>query len=435
MTRFAALALALLPATALAQPVNLAEKVAAGDRAKYTLGLELKGELFFVQDGKKESLPLEAKARIVFAERVLAVADGLPYATARHYAEAGATAVVGADRGTRALPTDRRLVVARRGADGLLCFSPAGPLTRDELDLVAEHFNPQCLAGLLPGKVANVGDTWTVGPAAAEAACLFDALVKAQLTGKLTAVKDGVATFTIEGTAEGVENGARATATVTATGTFDVAAGRVTELKWTQKDEREQGPVSPASKIEATATLTRESLLELPKELADAALAKVPAGAVPAALTHLRHADPRGRYEIVHPRDWHATGETGEHLVLRLIDRGEFVAQATVTAWRKAEPGKHTPADEFKKAVAEAPGWKPEKVLAEGELPAGEGRWLYRVAAEGKMESQPAVQTFYLLAGPQGHQVAVTVTVPPDKQKAVGTRDADFVRGIEFGRK
>jgi hypothetical protein len=431
-------ALTLLATPAFAQPVNLSEKVAADDRAKLTLDLDLKGELIFATDAKeekKESLPLRAQARHVFAERVLTVADGLSYSSARLYAEASATAAVGGERTARALSAERRLIVARRAPDGLLCFAPTGPLSREELDLVTEHFNPQCLAGLLPGKIVNVGDTWSIGPAAAETACLFDALIKAQITGKLTAVKDGVATFAVEGSAEGIESGGKASVTVSATGTFDVAAGRITELKWTQKDEREQGPVSPASKIEATIVLKREALAELPKELSDDALAKVPARAVPAAMTDVRYADPAGRYAIVHSRDWHVTGQTDTHLVLRLLDRGEFLSQVTVTTWRKAEPGKHTSADEFKKALAEVPGWKQEKVLAEGEVPAGEGRWLYRVTAEGKADSQPVVQTFYLLAGPRGDQVAVTVTTAPDKVKGLGTRDADFVKAIEFGKK
>jgi hypothetical protein len=436
MTRSAAfIALLLLAAPASAQPVNLTEKVAVGDRARYTVELDLKGELILVQEGQKESIPLTAKARHAFAERVLAVADGLAHSTARHYAEAGASAVVGNEKSDRALPADRRLIVARRNPDGLLCFAPAGPLARDDLDLVTQHFNPQCLAGLLPGKVTNVGDTWTVTDSAAQAACLFDAVVKAQLTGKLTAVKDGTATFTVEGTAEGVESGAKITLTVTATGTFDATAGRVTALSWKQKDEREQGPVSPASKVEATISLKREALAELPKELADEALAKVPEGDVPAAMTNVRYADPRGRYAIVHARDWHVTGQTDSHLVLRLIDRGEFVAQATVSAWQKAEPGKHMSADDFKKAVADAPGWKQEKVLADGEVPAGAGRWLYRLTAEGKMHSRPAVQTFYLLAGPRGDQVAVTVATGPEKLRALGTRDAALVQAIEFPKK
>ena len=74
MTRSAAIiALILVAGPASAQPVNLAEKVAAGDRAKFTIELDLKGEMILVQDGQKESIPLTAKARHAFAERVLAV--------------------------------------------------------------------------------------------------------------------------------------------------------------------------------------------------------------------------------------------------------------------------------------------------------------------------------------------------------------------------
>jgi hypothetical protein len=152
-------------------------------------------------------------------------------------------------------------------------------------------------------------------------------------------------------------------------------------------------------------------------------------------LAGLRHSDPKGRYSLVHPRDWHVTGQTDSHLVLRLLDRGEFAAQATISVWRKVEPGQHTPAEEFKRAVANAPGWTTTRVIADGEVPAGAGRWLYRLTAEGKMDEVPVVQTFYLLAGPQGNQVAVTLAVKPEKVKGLGTRDLDLVNAIEFGKK
>jgi hypothetical protein len=411
--------------------VNLAEVPAAGDCFRYGVELDLAGKMFVTQDGAKQTISLAAKARHVFGERTLATADGLPARSARYYEEAVASTVVDVDKVNRELPGDRRLIVAQRSSEGPLCFNPAGPLTRDELDLVTEHFNPQCLAGLLPGKAVNVGDTWTVAPAAAQAASQVDGLIKNGLTGKLTAAADGKATFTIEGTVEGIEHGAKVVLTVAATGTFDTTAKRITALTWKQKDDREQGPVAPASQVEATVVLTR-SALAAPKELADGALANVPKGAVPAALTDLRHADPKGRYSLVYPRDWHVTGQTDQHLILRLLDRGEFVAQATVVAWKKAEPGKHTTTDDFKRAVNNTPGWTASRVVEDLETTAPDGRWLYRVVAEGKMDDLAVVQGFYLVAGPQGDQAAVTVAMKPDKVKAVGTRDRELVQAIAF---
>ncbi len=412
--------------------VTLAEAPAAGDGARYTVELDLTGKLIVTQEGAKEAIPLAAKARHVFSERTLTATDGLPARSARHYDSAAASAVVGGEKSDRALPADRALVVALRNSDGPFCFSPAGPLTRDELDLVTEHFNPQCLAGLLPGKAVNVGDTWAVGPAAAQTACLFDGLVKNNLVGKLTAAANGQATFTIEGTAEGIENGAKVTLAVTATGTFDTAKKCVTALTWKQKDDRELGPVAPASQVEATVVLKREPLAQLPKELTDAALANVPKGDVPAGMTLLRHTDPKGRYSLVHPRDWHITGQTELHLILRLLDKGEFIAQATVVAWKKVDAGKHTPADEFKRAVGGAPGWTVSRVLEDAEVASPDGRWLYRIVAEGKMDELPVVQSFNLIAGAQGDQAAVTFAMKPDKVKAVGARDRELVNAVTF---
>ncbi|MDB5313262.1 MAG: hypothetical protein JWO38_7464 [Gemmataceae bacterium] len=433
--RAALLALLLVSSPAFAQPVNLTETPMVGDCSRYTVELTVTGHLIVTQEGAKQQIKLDAKARHRFAERALAVADGLPSRSARYYDEAATSAVVGGDKVDHALPADRRLIIAHRNPDGPFCFSPAGPVTRDELDLVTEHFDPRCLAGLLPGKMVAVGDTWAVTNPAAQTAGLFDGLVKNQLTGKLVGVKDGVATFTVTGTAEGIEHGAKVGMTVSATGQFHLASMRVVEIAWKQSDDRDQGPVSPASKLEAVVTVRRELLPQLPKELAEPALAGVPGADPPALLTHLRHADPKGRYQLVYPRDWHVTGQTDTHLVFRLVDRGEFVAQATVTVWKKAEPGKHVPADEFKKAVAESPGWVAVRVLEEGEIPTDGGRWLYRLTAEGKMEDLPVVQSFHLLAGPQGDQVVVTVAMKPEKLKAVGTRDVGLVNAIEFGAK
>ncbi|MBN9117922.1 MAG: hypothetical protein J0I06_01940 [Planctomycetes bacterium] len=428
-------ALVALSPLASAQPVALSEPPASGECFRYSVELDLAGKMFITQENAKQTVRLEAKARHVFGERTLTVADGLPARSARHYEDAVASAAVDVEKLSRALPADRRLIVAVRSSEGPFCFSPAGPLTRDELDLVTEHFNPQCLAGLLPGKAVSVGDTWPIGPVAAQAACQFDGLVKHTLTGKLTSVADGKARFTVEGAAEGIEHGAKVSLAITATGVFDLTAKRIVELSWKQKDDRDQGPVAPASQVDATVTLKRVPLAETPKELADAALAAVPRGDVPSTMTLLRHADPKGNYSLVYARDWHVTGQTDQHLVLRLLDKGEFVAQATVALWKKTEPGKHTPADEFKKAVASAPGWTATRVLEDQETTTTDGRWLYRIVAEGKMEELPVVQGFHLLAGAGGDQVAVTFAMKPEKVKAVGPRDKELVNAIAFSAK
>lgn len=423
----AVLLAALTAGPAHAQPVNLADASKPGDYFRCDLSLTVDGKLKVERDGKPDAIPLKARAAHVFVERV----EG-PGRALRYYFTAVSESEVGFDRTRHELAADRRLIVARDTADGPRHFSPDGPLTREELELVAEHFDTLAVAGLLPGRDVKSGDSWAVDPETVRRACQFEAVIKSDLTGKFVEAKDGVALLAVAGTAEGVEAGAKATVTVSATGKYDLAAKRLTELTWEQTDDREQGPASPASEVKATLVLKRSAVAE-PKELTATVRARVPAdGAAADALTRLRYSDPDGRFRFEYARDWKVVGRTRDHLVLRLVEHGEFTAQATFAVWKKADPGKHSNEEEFKKALGQLPGWEPEEVLADGSVPADAGRWLYRVTARGKQDGLPVVQAFYLLAGPGGDQVAVTVLARAEKAGTVGTRDLALVKAIEF---
>ncbi len=423
---------AFVTATGFGQ-VNLTEEAKVGDLFRVEVTLTLQGNLKVERNGKPEALPMNATAAHAFVERVEAVDARGPTLAVRHYETAKSAGDSAGERTQRDLGADRRLVVSQRAAAGVLHFSPDGPLSREELELVGEHFDPAALAGLLPRKVVQLNDTWAVAPDAAQRACQLEGLIKSDLVGKVTAVTPEAVTFSISGTAEGIDNGAQAKLTVAAVGTFDVAAKRVTALKWEQADERAQGAASPASEVKATIALTRKPLAEEPKVLDIAARAKVPAdGKTTGLMTMLRYADPEGRFQFVYPRDWHVVGRTKDHLVLRLLDRGEFTAQATLTAMKKLDAGAALPIDEFKKLIAAVPGWIPEAITEDGVVPTDAGSRLYRLTAQGKQDGVAVQQTFYHLAGARGEQVAVTVLARADKVAKVGTRDLSLVNAVEF---
>lgn len=427
------LALVLAPPFASAQqPTTLAESVKPGDCFRIDIALAVDGKLKFERDGRLESLPLKASAAQSLLERVDAPdANGGIGKTVRHYLEAGSESVVGPDRDKKTLGADRRQIVAKRTSDGTIHYSPDGALTREELEIVAEHFDTLAIPALLPGKAVNPGDTWPITNEAAQHACLFDGLVKHDLVGKFVGVKDGIAEFTIAGTAEGTEEGALAKLAINATGKFDVAAKRVTMLTWEQHDERAQGPANPATDVKAVVTIKRSPLAEEPKELSDEARAKVPADdKFTPEMARLRYADPTGRYSFGYDRGWHVVGRTKDHLVIRLVDKGAFVAQATVTAWAKADPGKHSAPADFKAVTAKMPGWEPAEVLADGEVALDGNRWGYRLAARGKQDNIDVVQSFYLIAGPGGDQIAITVLAKSDVIEKLGDRDLNLVKSF-----
>ncbi|QEL17997.1 hypothetical protein [Limnoglobus roseus] len=415
--------------------VHLGENPKVGDTFLCDLQLTVSGKLKVERDGKPDTIPLEAKAKHQLLERVEAVTDGGIQKAVRHYREAGSDRVTGVDRGKQLLADDRRGIVVQRTATGPVHYSPAGPLTRDDLELVSEHFETLAIPGLLPNKPVKVGESWAVSNDTAQAVCLFDGLVKNDLVGKFTGVKDGNALFTIEGKAEGIEQGAKVKLTVAAQGTFDTAKHVVVAIRWEQTDERDQGPVSPALEAKATIVLTRTAQAVDSKELAEVH-AKLPAdGKVPEVLTQLRHAD--AAYEMLYPRDWYIVVKNDKHLVLRLLNRGEFLAQATIATWKPSAANADAKAalTEFVDATKKQPGWEPEKVLENGLLQAEMGRQLYRLSASGKQDGLDVVQSFYLLTGPAGQHVAVANVCGSANLTKVGTQDVALVTAIDFPAK
>jgi hypothetical protein len=424
------LALALAAEPAAAQTIPLAEAVQPGDCFHIQLAMQLKGQMRVQKDGDPASLPLEASATHDFSERVLAVGKGgVIDRAARVYETARASILVNGDRLERSLRAERRLLAAQRTREGVLVYAPNGALLREEMELASEHLDTLSLPGLLPGGEVAVGATWKPADVAVQGLCGFEGLTGHTLQGKLDAVQDGVAVFSVAGTAGGIDGGALVKLTITASGRFDLKAKRIVALEWKQKDERGQGPVSPATNVETSWKVTRQ-VVPQPAALSDVALVGVPDKDVPESLLRLEYREPKGRFGLLLAREWQTVAQTAEHLVLRLMDRGDFVAQATLTTWTPAGKGKHLSPDEFKKAMGNTPGWEPDRELQAGEVPS-DGRWVYRLSVLGKLEGVEVLQNFYLIAAPEGEQVVVAVTLAPKQAEKLGARDLALVAGLE----
>ena len=415
------LVLALSPTLAFGQPHSLVEKSAPGDCVHMTLKANVVGKLRLTREGKPAEVPIASSSVHDFDEKSLPIANDI-----RPVVRIYRTASAGDERSRRELRADRRVVVVTRSREGLRAFSPTGPFTRSELEVVAEHFDVSALPNILPAKAVAVGETWKLDPATVQALCLFDGLTSSDMTATLKAVSKGAAIIGIAGRAAGVENGATVAVEVMAEARFDTTQARVVGLTWNQKDVRGQGPVTPASDLTMSLTLTREPLAAEPKELAGVSAEP------PAHAGRLEQVDAQGRYALYYGREWHVVGATDRHLVLRLMDHGEFVAQATVIPWKKLAPGQKGDSDEFRKAVAESPGWTPDKTVEAGEVAGVEGHRTYRVTAPGDLEGVKVLQRFYLVTGSAGDQCVVTLTMKPGNEAKLADRDSGLVNGLRF---
>ncbi len=424
----------LVAVPAQAKDYPLAEGLKPGDCSRFRLTMKLAGQMRFQRDGKKIPVELSAAAAHDFPERTLAVnKSGTIDKVARFYEKASATITVGKERTERTLRPERRLVVAQRCKEVPLVYCPVGPLFRQELELTSEHFDTLHLSGLLPGKAVSVGATWKVSNAVAQALCNFEGLAEQDLICKLEQADDKIAHVSVKGTATGIDVGAQVKMTVDAVYHFDLSAARLVWLEWKQKDEREQGPASPATTVETTTTLTRTPVAK-PASLSDGALLAVPQGEdVPAQMLQLDYQDDKGRFNLLYGRDWHLVSRSEEHVVMRLMDRGDFVAQVTISPWAPAPKGKsHLSAEEFKRAMNDTAGWQPEGEIQAGEVPTEKGRWVYRLSEAGRLDGLEVVQTFYVVAHEDGRQVVLAFTMTPKQAERIGTRDLSLVGSLDF---
>jgi hypothetical protein len=269
------------------------------------------------------------------------------------------------------------------------------------------------------------------------ALCDVDALVGGNLTGKLSKVQGDVAEGTVEGIVKGIGMGAQVTMEIKARFAFELKEKRIIALEWQQHDERLQGPVNPALVADVTYRLKRTPILE-PNELSEIALVR--ALSVPAEkMSAIVYRDSKGRFELQHGRHWHFVGQEEKHVVFRLLsERGDFVAQMTLTPYTREAPGKMMDIDEFVHLMAEAPGWEQEDALLEKNAKvdvSGDSPFkVYRVGATGKLAGVPAIQYFHLLTGLGGEQLIVTFTMDPKQAPNLSPHDLTVLRGITFPR-
>ncbi len=424
--------LAIPNSLAKAETVLLAED---SDRVRIfdeSIQLSLSGQITVDRDGKEDKLPLEAKARHNYTERLSPT--GRP-AAMRIYREAVSVSAVSGEQVTKKLAKERCGIFVVSSPAGTDHFSLHSPLTRDEYELISEHFDTRFISDFLPGKEQSIGDSWAIPSQVAQAICHFDGIVKHDLKATLVALQGGMAEITIAGTADGVEHGSVVNVSVSARMTFDTAKRAITKIEWTQSDSRKQGPISPTMEAKVTISVTRTPVKEPSKELAELEANWPKDGKVPELMTQLRLAH-KGGYEFVHPRDWHVVVNDDKHLVMRLLQRGEYLAQATFALWKPsaAAADRKAAIAEFVEATKKQPGWQPVKVQENGFLPGEAGRERYRISAIGKQDEQDVIQTFYLIPGADQYLAVATICNTGMIEK-VGTKDAALVSAIEWSNK
>src|SRR5262249_33998044 len=129
---------------------------------------------------------------------------------------------------------------------------------------------------------------------------------------------------------------------------------------------------------------------------------------------------------------WQIRSQTDNLGVLRLLDRGELVAQLNVTPWESAKAGEHIRPEELRRHVEQTKDFTVDEFLQTGEVPSQGKNWVYRMSVVGQARGIRTMQNYFAIASPTGEQVILTFTTEVAQASKLGERDLEIVGTLGF---
>lgn len=390
--------------------------------------LEAVGDLRFKEKEKIQTLPTSVAARQTYDEK--RVTGNSAGSTVRLYVGAEANLQVDKTPSKITLRGDRNLIVSQPTDAQPQLFSAIGPLSADELDLLQVPFNSGLVDLLLPRKTTAVGESWKHDDSLMSALLNLDAVSQSDVSSTLAAVDEKAARIEFKGSAQGALGGVATEFEIEGRYKFDLAAKRVVWLAVVLKEQRSIGHVEPG----ITATSRVQMVLSpttLPAPLTDGALAEFDLEAKPEYL-QIEFASSPGRYSLKHERRWHMMTDAREVLSLRMVDRGDLVAQCNVRAVAAADAERRPTLAQFQADIRRSIDKNFRQFARVSESENSLGYTVFRAEAIGDVQDLEIHWLYYLVQDRAGHQVVFAFTCEQPMLERLGELDQEIVNSVRF---
>ena len=309
--------------------VNLAESFKPGHAYQVNVQVKMSGKLAVPSEkGKPPQLvPVEGSSRLTYDERMLEPDEPGAQKAVRAYREVEFKRVVGTniqDAGIR--PSVRRMVVIRTG-ERRAPFSPDGPLTWGEIDVVrTDVFNPATIPGLLPNGPVKPGQTWKATAATVAELTDMEKVEEGGLTvefvGLTTLVGKPMAKLRISGTVRGINEDGPNRQKLEGTAYFNLDAQIVTYLSIKGTHELLDGATGQAvGAIDGQFIMTRFPVAKLPADLSEESLRGLSLKP-DAENTQLLYDDSNLGVRFLYPRGWRVGAVQGKQVTLDHVRLG-----------------------------------------------------------------------------------------------------------------
>ncbi len=416
--------------------IQLREEFRAGEMSVARLQFKAEGDLLIAQsDNKDKPQSFSAQGTFVYEEKFLnsgTTEASVAGKSLRYYSSSSLESIFEGRKTVRELREAVRLMVCEVRNGKPFVFSPLSPLTVEEYELVEADatLDGLVLGGFLPLEPVAVGATWKPTESAVSAIFNITHVFKNELMAELKSVDEATAKISLTGHVAGLSSGTECERTVSGEITFDRRRSLITQVTLAHREERKPGPLGLALQAKATFSFNRDFDTPIAR-FHEKELENVPVTANPATEL-LAYSQPDGRYRIHFQRGWFVARSNPQAAVLRLLDDGIFVSECHILAAPTVAAGTHIQPEEFRTQVQQALGKQFQQFIQEGEVPAPQGHWFYRLTAAGTANEQPVVWIYHLAAGPQGHQLVFIFRVSADQIDQFGARDLALVGALEF---
>jgi hypothetical protein len=390
--------------------------------------LEVGGDIRVLNGAKTVTAPLSVQGSVQYDEKLI---EADPKAltdrrSIRFYTAAQASIRINKDLLQPTLRPERALIGAAVLAGQPTLYSPRGLLAGDELDLIELPGNSLFLELLLPADEVKIADTWHPSDNLLAALLGIDAVSKQTVECTLSEVQHDQAIVNINGALDGAIQGVTTTIELKAKYRFDMKLKQITSYVMAVREKRSIGHVGPGLDVTAKLRIQIDPL-ETSEKLSDQALADVKLEPRP-ELTRIEFDSTTGGFKLEHERRWHPTDVQPAALVLRMIDRGELVAQCNVTSLAKLPEGKQDNLADFRLDVQHALG---QSFVTFGDVGAGtnsRGFQVLHAYAEGKVQDLDITWRYYLVSDKKtGRRMAFAFTLEKDLLDRLGNADQELL--------
>jgi hypothetical protein len=273
-----------------------------------------------------------------------------------------------------------------------------------------------------------VGEPWKLTDETLVALLCLDAVGWSDVQCVLGEVKNQVADVAAAGNVSGAVAGIATELELKIKFKFNMAAGRITDFALLIKEKRAVGHIGPGLDTVAK-LLIRITPIATSRSLTSEVLARAPQTPAPELLA-LSYAPKHGRFRLDYDRRWYVTGDESKLAVLRLLDRGELVAQCNVSALPAVTKPVTLP--EFQRDIERTLGKNFGQWSSAGQTTSEAGYQVYRVGVKGTVSQIPIEWIYYLVQDRDGRRVSLAFTFQESQKDRFAAADQGMITALRL---